>query len=171
MTEPIEVTPLDKAREQAAEAGGDFRPIPVKTDSGAVFEVPDGNMLDDDQQEAYDALQHLVNQCDTREYTIPEQVITAPDGTTIRSEQHTDKAPIQPYQKDGERITPSYSIQLAKIFLGSDKRYNEFKKAGGRSNALVMAVTKRADEHRKRQAADSKSVSGVTDSSAVPDAD
>lgn len=171
MSEPTLDESLEKAREQAAEANGDFRPIRIKTDSGKVFEVPDANMLDDDQQEAYDALQHEVNQCDTREVTIPAQTITGPDGTTITTESHTDTMVIQPYQKDGERITPSYNIRLAKIFLGDEKTYKAFKEAGGRSNALVIEVTKRAEEHRRRQAADPKSVPSTAGDKAVSDAD
>lgn len=168
-----EPTPLDKMREQAAEADGDFAPLTIKTKSGKTFTIPDANLLDDDQQEAFDDLRYEANQCDRwPDREVPEEVITAKDGSAIRTAAHTRPGDfIQPYQKDGKRLTPSYNIRLAKIFLGSEEVYEEFKKAGGRSNEIALALTERSRQQARRQLADPKSDAGDSDASPVSDAD
>lgn len=166
-------TPLEKAREQAAESGGNFTPLPIRTDSGKVFTIPDPNLLDDDQQELFDTLRHEANQCDRwPDIEVPEEVVTGPDGTTVRTAAHVERGDfIQPYQKDGIRMAPSYNIRLAKIFLGSEARYEEFKAAGGRSNEIAIALAERSREQQKRQERDSKSSAGPARHQAVSDAD
>ena len=102
---------------------------------------------------------------------MPEEVITK-DGATIRTAAHTRPGDfIQPYQKGGVRMMPSYNIRLAKIFLGSEENYEAFKKAGGRSNEIALALTERSRQQARRLLADPKSDAGDSSSAPVSDAD
>lgn len=155
---PIDPEALAAAREQAEDFDSFLRPILVPTKDGGFFKVDHPGMLDDDASEAYQELRHTFNQCDRVTEEVPETTITMKDGTTTTMKAHTVVgAFIDPYQKDGVRMTPSFNIQMAKILLGSEERYEEFKKAGCTSNALAMALDKRAEEMRRRTADDSKS--------------
>lgn len=169
---PIDPEALDAAREQAKDFDSFLRPVLVPTKDGGFFEVDHPGMLDDDASEAYQELRHTFNQCDRVTEDVPETTVTLKDGTTTTMQAHTVTGRfVDPYQKDGVRMTPSFNIQMAKILLGTPERYEEFKKAGCTSNALAMALDMRAEEMRKRTRDDSKSAGGPVVSKAVAETD
>lgn len=169
---PIDPEALAAAREQAEDFDSFLRPLEVPKKDGGVFLVPHPGMLDDDASEAYQDLRFRFNQCDRVTEDVPETTITMQDGTVTTMKAHTVTGGfIDPYQKDGERMTPSYNIQMAKILLGSEEKYQEFKAAGCTSNALAVAMSKRAEEMRNRTTDDSKSVGSAVVSEAVAEAD
>lgn len=168
---PIDPDALAAAREQAADFKSFLRPIEVPTRDGGVFEVPHPGMLDDDASEEYNEMRWRFNQCDRVTEDVPETTITLMNGATTTMAAHTAVGGfIDPYQKDGERIRPSYNIQLAKCLLGEEK-YAEFKAAGCKSTDLAIALNERADEMRNRTADDSKSVDGPVVLKAVAETD
>ncbi|GAA2436165.1 hypothetical protein [Mycolicibacterium llatzerense] len=168
---PIDPEALDAAREQADDFESFLRPLEVPTRDGGVFKVPHPGMLDDDASEAYNEMRWTFNQCDRVTEDVPETTITLKDGTTTTMAAHTVVGGfIDPYQKDGERIRPSYNIQMAQCLLGPEK-YEEFKSAGCKSNDLAIALNKRAEEMRNRTVDDSKSVDGAVVPEAVAETD
>ena len=168
---PIDPEALAAAREQAKDFKSFLRPLEVPTRDGGVFEVLHPGMLDDDASEEYNEMRWKFNQCDRIVEDVPETTVTLKDGTTTTMAAHTVTGGfIDPYQKDGERIRPSYNIQLAKILLGKEK-YEEFKAAGCKSTDLAIALNERADEMRKRSADDSKSSGAAVVSEAVAKTD
>ncbi len=171
MDEPEQLDALAAATEQADEFDGLLRPLKI-TVGDRVFEVPHPNMLDDDAQELFESLQWEANQCDRwPDVEVPENIIRLKDGTTTTIGAHTARGDfIQPYQKDGVRMTPGYNIRLAQILLG-DKQYKIFKAAGGRSNQVAIELSRRARELRERQSSDPKSDGGDRRLASVPDTD
>ncbi len=169
---PIDPDALAAAREQADSFESFLRPLEIPTRDGGVFKVTHPNMLDDDLAEAYQEMRFQFNQCDRVEEEVPETSITAPDGSVITTKAHSVQGGfIDPWQKDGKRVTPSYNIQMAKILLGTDEEYARFKAAGCNSNQIAIALGKRAEEMAKRRADDSKSDGGAVVSQEVAEAD
>jgi hypothetical protein len=157
-----ELSPVEDAREQADEFGGFARSGKVKDETGKEYTFPSLLLLSDKQQEAYDELQHTLNHCDRwPDRQIPKRMIkqTDPDGTVTETTVEAHTVPgdfMSPYEKDGERIKPAYSIAIAQILLG--KQYEEFEKNGGKSAELVEELKRMQQRTAERQAADSKSV-------------
>lgn len=165
---------IAEAQEQADQFGGFARSATiVAPKSKEKFVVPSVLLLDDDQLTAYEKLHFDLNQCDR--YPDVEQprqkfVHKNPDGTEVETEigAHTQRGQfIQPYQKDGELITPPYSIQLAKIFWGEDG-YAKFKAGGGRSAEIPQKLQELNEQVQERTASDSKSAGGAVDLEPVP---
>lgn len=178
------------ARDQAAEFDGFAQSEWYVAPNGDKFEVPNIALLDDDQQERFDELQHRLRQCDRPEPTIipgrtvPERIareITKDgDGNDVVTEVITPEhvipervvppAPgvyILPYQKDGERITPGYNVQLVQAFLGNEG-YAKFKAAGGKSSAYGVMVSRLNNFVDAREGSDSKSAGSVPAVEDVP---
>ena len=178
---------LDDAREQADEHGGFLVSGKVKArKSGREYTIPNLLLLDDDQQAQYDALIHKLNQCDRYPDTdLPEQVV--PQRTVKVTDPETGEVTetvvaehvvpartvrgdfIEPYQKDGELITPPYNVQIAKILLGDD--YEEFKAGGGRSSDVRVELLRMRRETEERARNDSKSVDSSSQVEGVSEAD
>lgn len=166
MTQPQEGSRQD-VREQADEYSGFVRSGKVKAHkTGEEFVIPSLLLLDDDQQIAYEALQHKLNQCDRYPDTeVPERRITVAEGDGETTETviaaHTVRGDfIQPYQKDGELLSPPYAVQMAQILFG-EKEYKRFKAAGGRSNEIMLEMMRMRDESNERRLTDSKSGGGA----------
>lgn len=181
VVEPVEDKPLPRqtaqAQEQADEVGGLGRSAKVVAHkSGETFTVPSVLLLDDDQLVAYEELHHKLNQCDRYpDAKQPAQrfVHKNPDGTEVETEigEHTQRGGfIQPYQKDGELITPPYSIQLAVIFWGDDG-YQRFKAGGGRSAEIPEKLGEINGATVKRMADDSKSAASGSGLASGTDSD
>lgn len=178
---------LDDAREQADEHDGFLRSGKVKArESGEEFTIPNLLLLDDDQQEKYDDLIHRLNQCDRHpdveipEQIVPQRVVKSTDPETgevteTTVAEHVIPARtvrgdfIEPYQKDGVRVTPSYNIQIAQILLGD--KYEAFKEGGGRSADVRMELLRMRRETEERARNDSKSRDGSSEDSGVLEAD
>lgn len=179
------------AKAQAAEyfgfAAGEDIPITLPDGTVEKFNVPFPGMLDDDQQERWDALQFEIDQCDRRpDLVIPDHKITHKSKTTEGErvvETEDDEfvpgrtvrgQPILPYQRtaDGvtERLTPSYNARQAIALWGEDG-YERFRSGGGVSRLIGLLQTKMQREFEERQAADPKSGGGVGDLEAVPERD
>jgi hypothetical protein len=169
--EPDVPDPLIAATEQADEYDSLLRPLEIPVKDG-VYKVRHPNMLDDEAQELFEQLQFDANQCDRwPDVEVPENNITLSDGTTTKIGAHTQRGDfMQPYQKDGVRMTPGYNIRLAKILLG-ETEYEKFKARGGRSNQVAIELSRRARELRERQASDPKSDGSNKRLAAVPDGD
>lgn len=180
MTQPQEGSRQD-ARDQADEHDSFVKSGTVKAHkTGEHFTIPSLMLLDDDQQAEYDALQHELNQCDRwpdeeiPAQQVPERTITD-DGMTTTIAGHTIPGRtirgdyMQPYQKDGDLLTPPYNVRIAKILLGD--KYEAFKAGGGKSAEVVQELMRMSRESNKRLASDSKSADGSADSEGVPAAD
>lgn len=167
---PIDPEALAAFNEQADDFESFVRPLEIKTRDGGVFKVRVPGALDDDESEEYADLRWRFNQCDRVIEEVPQMTLTLKDGTTTTTEAHTVQGGfIDPYQKDGKRMSPSYNVQMAKILLGD--KYEEAKAAGVTANAIAFALQKRADEMRGRQDADPKSGGGAVVPKAVAEAD
>jgi hypothetical protein len=185
MTDQIEIDSVHEARDQADEYEGFARSGRVKAHkTGKWYTVTNLLMLDDDQQDRYDALIHELNQCDKYpDVEIPEQVVperhikvTDPDGSVSETTVAEHRVParvqrgdfIEPYQKDGVRITPPYNVAIAQIVLDD---YEGFKAGGGRSSEVRMELLRMKKETEERQRNDSKSGDGVSPVEGVPAGD
>lgn len=168
---PIDPEAIEAAREQADDFESFLRPLEIPVKDG-VFKVTHPNMLDDDQDELYQQMRYEFNQCDRAEEEVPTSTFVTKDGTTTTIEAHVVKGGfIDPFQKDGKRITPSYNVQMAKILLGTEEEYARFKAAGGTSNAIAIALAKRSEEMRNRRASDPKSGGSTVVPEAVAETD
>lgn len=168
---------LDDAREQADEHDGFLRSGKVKArKTGKVYTIPNLQLLDDDQQQAYDRYIHELQQCDRYpDVQVPERTIKTTDPetgevteTTIAG--HTLRGDfIEPYQKDGKLIEPPYNVRLTQILLGD--KYEEFKNGGGRSADVRQELLRMKRETEERVRNDSKSRDGAGAVEDVSDAD
>jgi hypothetical protein len=166
-----------EAQEQADEVGGLARSAIIKAHkTGEEFVIPSVLLLDDDQLIAYEKLHFEVNQCDRLPDDVrPEQSFVSkdPNGTVVETKTgaHTVRGDfIQPYQKDGVRMHPPYSIQLALIYWGEDG-YAKFKAGGGRSAEIPTKLNELNLEITKRMADDSKSAGSDSDLAASTNGD
>lgn len=173
-TPPSPPSKIAEAQEQADAYGGFARSATVVArKTGEKFTIPSVLLLDDDQLTAYEKLHHELNQCDRYpDVKQPRQkfVHKNPDGTEVETEvgEHVQRGDfIQPYQKDGELITPPYSIQLAILFWGEDG-YARFKAGGGRSAEIPQKLRELNTVVQERMASDSKSDGGSVDLEPVP---
>jgi hypothetical protein len=153
---------LEVAREQADEYASFAQSAKIKAPkTGEEFTVPNLLLLDDEQQAAFEKLQHMVNKCDRYPDTVvPEREVesTDEDGTVTKTKIAAHTMPgdfIQPYQKDGELLDPPYTVQLAKILLG-EEQYEKFKAGGGSSQQLNLLLRKMRQDTEERAKADPK---------------
>lgn len=145
--------------------------------TGKKYQVPSMLLLDDDQQIAYEALQHRVNKCDRYPPAeMPERVVTVKEAngdettTVIRATTPPLGSIITPYEIEGEPAFPEpYNIMLAKILLGDS--YEDFKAGGGRANDVYQELLRMKDETEKRVQDDSKSADSSADGEGVPATD
>lgn len=139
---------LKEAREQATEFLGMLASVAIKADNGEVFEIPNPSLLDDEQQQRYDALQLEAEGYD-RHPDIKDE-----DGNIIR------KGALQePLRKNGKPV--DYNLKLAKAIFGEDT-YKRFKAAGGRASDIGLFWGQMNQLLVKRMDRDSKS--GPSDS-------
>lgn len=178
---------IEEAKAQAAEyfgfpTGEDIRiTIDGKVE---VFNVPFPGTLSDEQQEAWNALQFEIDQCDrfpdvvipdhklTRKEIIGSRTVTEGEKVTtetdcvVENEQFVPGSTIRgqlilPYRKtqaDGTvtLMSPSYNARVA-IALWGQERYDLFKANGGESRLISLLQTKMQQELEERQKSDSKS--------------
>jgi hypothetical protein len=166
-----------EAQAQADAYGGFARSATVVAPkTGEKFTIPSLLLLDDDQLTAYEELHFKLNQCDRwPDVNQPQQkfVHKNADGSEVVTEvgEHVQRGEIiQPYQKDGELISPPYSIQLAKIFWG-EEGYLRFKNGGGRSAEIPRILRELNTAIQERRASDSKSDGSSVDLAPVPETD
>ncbi|MHA3020136.1 hypothetical protein ACXPWS_07650 [Mycobacterium sp. BMJ-28] len=88
------------------------------------FEIPNPALLDDDQQDRWEALQFDLERCDTDD-----------DGDLLT-----------PYRIDGEPLAPSYSTRLGQVVFGDD--YEAAKAAGVSGNRISLEWARMAKEKR-----------------------
>lgn len=166
-----------KAREQADAYDSLFGDTPIELNDGTTVSVPphpDLGMLSDEAMEAYEELQFEMESYDREEdIHIPEQRLLGPDGnpTGVVLPATVQKGELKrPYRIDGVRVSPPYSVRVAKIALG-DAEYERLR-AGGKSAADVWRVwSKQATALRERQAVDSKSDGSSLALASVPSPD
>ncbi len=177
-----------QASEQAAEFFGfaASEKIKVQGPDGTVevFEVPNPALLNDDQQERWDALQFDIQQCDRLpgvdipahklQHKVTEGDRVEEDETfvparTIRGEL------IQPYRKtqsDGAVVlmSPPYNARVAIALWGEDG-YARFRAGGGNSRLIGLIWSRMEREVAERKAVDSKSGGSIQHMEAVPTTD
>lgn len=146
-----------EARDQAAEYLGFTASQFIKVGE-ETFEIPNPDLLDDDQQQRYDELQIRMKSWDH------DPDITLPDGRVIKGDL------LIPCQLDGALVTPSYGEQLGSALFG-DAAYKRFRKGGGSANLIVIIWRKMRKEANDRAKRDPKSEGSAVGLAAVPDAD
>ncbi|MEB3021313.1 hypothetical protein [[Mycobacterium] crassicus] len=157
------------AREQASEAlsflASEFRRVKpdAKHPEGELFEIPHKDLFDPEQQDRYEQLLHEIRDYD-REPEVPE--VRTSDGTLIRAARPGDL--IEPHQKDGKLIRPTWSERLGIVLWGKDGAAR-FRKGGGNFNEISLVWGRQAHALRKWREADSKSAD--SDSGMAPAAD
>lgn len=170
MSSPVEqarqnraVSP-QKAREQVAEFHGFAASVNIQI-GDEIFEIPNPSLLDDDQQERFNALQAEINKVCDREDDIEIPEHTTEDGTVFPAK--TIKGDLkQPFTVDGDPLTPAYNTRLA-IALFGEERYRKFKAGGGRSNQIALIWGQMNQQYEERLATDAKSRAGVDASAPV----
>lgn len=158
-----QVSPAE-ARAQAAEYLGFTASTEIVLDSGEVFEIPNPGLLDDDQQERFEALQAELDSFDHDEVEVPiveYAVEQKPDGTTVSNPvtvgHKTERVLLtNPHRKDGKPVKPPYNVRLAIALWGEDA-YERYKAGGGISNQIALEWTRMNREFMARGAADPKS--------------
>lgn len=157
-----------EAKEQAAEYFGFAAGVSIKLDNGKVFEIPNPSLLDDDQQERYEELQFLLEQCD-REDDIVIPARTLADGEEVA--ERTIKGDLkQPYRIDGNLLKPNYNARIGIVAFG-EEGYKEFKASGGSGAQIALEWARMNKEFADRAEADSKSEGGDGSVAAVPAGD
>jgi hypothetical protein len=166
---------VQDARDQAQELDGFTADETYTTPTGVPFGVPNVGLLDDDQQERFDALNFKFSKCDkVPDGELPGRTVTAkdPDGTEVVTEYPPSVIKgtgfLQPYQTDGQLVVPNYNIQLVIALLG-EEGYEEFKAAKGKSSEFADRVKKLAEKLAEREKADPKSEGGSAALADVPD--
>lgn len=147
------------ARDQAAEFLGFAASETIELSNGDSVEIPNPGLLDDDQQERYDALQFELESCDyDDDIEIPERTVTHADGRVeILQPARTVKGGLKdPLRKNGQLLSPGYNQRLALAILG-EEGYAKFKAAGGRAADVSLMWRKMKKQWDERQDADSKS--------------
>ncbi len=166
------------AHDQAAENGGFVADDIYVAPDGSRFVVPLMDELDDDQQERFNAVQHLFSNCDrVPDIEFPgytdETTTTAPDGTVTVSRKTYPPRTVpggykSPYQKDGELITPAYNAQIVKALLGDDE-FDKFRAAKGKSSEFARMFSGLVERVQERESADPKSEGSAGDMAEVSD--
>lgn len=169
MADPIEkakarrqVSPAE-ARQQAAEYLGFTASTEIVLDTGEVFEIPNPGLLDDDQQERFEALQAELDTYDHEEVEVPVveyTVETRADGSTFSEPRvvgHKKERVLltNPHRKNGKPITPPYNVRLAIALWGKDG-YERYKAGGGRSNQIALEWTRMNREFMAKSGSDPK---------------
>ena len=135
---------------------------------------PDLGMLDDDAMELYEDLLVEVKTYDREpDIDFPEQRLVDENGkeTGVVLPARTERGEIiRPYEKDGVRVRPAYSIRVATIALG-EEQYKKLRAAGGNAADVWRVWGTQGLEIRKRQDWDPKSAGGPLDLASVPAAD
>ena len=146
--------PVKEAREQAAEYFGFISSVPIQLENGTVFEIPNPGLLDDDQQERWDELLFLLEQCD-RDEDLVVPGYKREDGTEV-PERVIPGELKTPYRINGELLKPPYAVRVAKALFGEDG-YAEFKANGGSSNQIALEWARMNREYEERAKSDPKS--------------
>ena len=123
-----------RARAQATAYDSVFASTPLKLvyEDGTeeTIEIPPHpnlQMLDDDQQAAYEELLFEVESYDRADDVfIPEQHL---ESGAILPEQTRKGAILLPYRKDGQLIKPPHNVRAVQIALGDDK-WKKLQRAG-----------------------------------------
>jgi len=172
---------FEEAREQAADYFNFAASVIIETAGGKSFEIPNPGLMDDDQQERYDALQARVDGFDKEDVEIPiiefadveydekAAADTASDADVKGEDKggrkkaareprllgfRKEKQLVTPYKKDGEPAGISYNIELAKAIFGD--QYEAFKAAGGRSSLIALEWARMNRDMQKRETEDPK---------------
>jgi hypothetical protein len=154
----------EAAREQSAEYLGFVTGFKISAKNGEVFEIPNPSLLDDEQQDRYDALQMELETWDRHPGPVDEDGEPKLDA----SGQPIKGALMEPHRKDGERVEP-YNTQLMKALFGD--RYQRAKDAGIRANQVSVHWWHMNKVLAERRAADPKSVDSAGNLVSVSDGD
>lgn len=145
---------VKEAKEQAAEYFGFTASAFIQVENGKIFEIPNPGLMNDDQQERWEELQFLLEQCDrTEDVILPGY--TKEDGTVV-PDQHIPGEIKTPYRINGELLKPPYNVRLAKALFG-EEGYAEYKAGGGIANQIALEWARMNKEYQERVRSDSKS--------------
>lgn len=177
---------IEEARAQVEEFAGPLRSEYLRV-GDEVFEIPHPALLDDEQQDRYDALQFEIQQCDrhpdvvipdhkleSRTITVDgEEVEVGKDGTVTGGNVRVEVSetfvpgrvikgqPILPYQKtdeDGNTTLLTPNYNARlAIALWGEERYAKFRAAGGSSRIIGMIWQRMNRDTEEREASDPKS--------------
>lgn len=95
---------------------------------GAVFDIPNPVLLDDDQQTRWDELQFELERCD----------------------RDADGNVITPHRTDGVLMKPPFAVRLATALWGEDG-YAKYKAGGGVSNQISLEWARMSREFEERE--------------------
>ncbi len=153
------------AREQASEGRYSFmRSEFRRAKGGEIFEIPHRDLLDNDQQERWEDLQHEIRQYDR------EPDIYGPPDADGNKQVIARGALIFPHLKNNERVRPSWPERLAIVLWGEDGAARA--KAGGVNfNEIEIVWEKQRIAMQEREADDPKSEAGGAGVAAVSDGD
>lgn len=163
---------VKEAKEQAADYFGFTASVFIRVENGKVFEIPNPGLLDDDQQDRYEELQFELEKCDREDdIVLPKRTITDEAGNVSEIPEQLIVGEIKtPYRINGERLSPPYTVRLAKALFG-EKGYAEYKAGGGIANQISIEWARMNREYQERVAADSKSGGDVATLEIVPSGD
>ncbi len=166
---PRSVVSVKDAKEQAAEYFGFTASVYIEVEGGKVFEIPNPGLMNDDQQERWEELQFLLEDCDREDdVTYPERTFTDADGITRTIPEQTIRGEVKtPYRIDGKLLKPPYSVRLAKALFGEDG-YAAYKAGGGIANQISLEWARMNREYQERVNADPKSDRDVQPLESVP---
>lgn len=133
---------FEDARQQAAQYLGFVTSFRIEA-GGLTFEIPNPSLLDEEQQDAVDALDIDMDENWDRH----PDVLNEDGSVRVRG-------PLKvPHRKNGKPV--NYNRELARAVFGDE--YDAFKNAGGRPNDVGLIWTQMNRELAERRVVDSKS--------------
>lgn len=153
---PVSSEAEEAARDQLAEYFG-FASHDTITAGGEKFVIPNPSLLDEDQQERYDEVQHQLRKFAHETIVIRNAITNEVVVDPKTGEPLTDRVLIEPHEDaDGNLIKPPYWSRVLKAVIGGDE-YARFVKQGGRPNQFRLVWSKMQREMLERAASDAKS--------------
>jgi hypothetical protein len=157
---PVSSEAEEAAREQLAEYFG-FASHDTITAGGEKFVITNPSLLDEDQQERYDEVQHQLRKFAHETIVIRNAITNEVVVDPKTGEPLTDRVLIEPHEdSDGNLVKPPYWSRVLKAVIGDDE-YARFVKQGGRPNQFRLVWSKMQREMLERAASDAKSGDGA----------
>lgn len=143
-----------RARAQAGAYDSVFAPTLFDLGNGETLEIPPHpsfSMLDDEKQQAYEELQFEIESCDRApDVYVPEMEL---DSGVVLPAETKRGALLIPYRKNGELVTPPYSVRLVKTALG-EQDWAKLKAAGKNAADVIKIWHEQSLRIAERQASD-----------------
>lgn len=131
---------FDELKTALADHHGFAASVPILGDDGAVYDIPNPGLLDDDQMERWEELQFDLEQCDREPSRVENVERVLRDGSTVSVATTVPGDLKTPYRIDGELMRPSYSVRLTQVIFGD--RAKDYKAAGGSGSQVAIEWSK-----------------------------